>query len=62
LVAEMMEAGPAQERAVASIIQRWARMDLEKASAWVATFPEGCMKQNSLDHIAAIAATSGPEP
>jgi hypothetical protein len=54
LAADAMEPGPAQERAVASIVQRWAQQDPDGAKAWVATFPDGPMKQNALEHIERI--------
>jgi hypothetical protein len=58
LAADAMEAGPAQERAVASIVQRWAQQDPDGAKAWVATFPDGPMKQNALEHIERIQQIS----
>lgn len=51
LVADAMEPGPAQDRAVASIVQRWAQQDPDAASAWIDTFPEGPLKEISISHI-----------
>lgn len=53
LAVDAMEAGPDQERAVASIVQRWAQRDPAAVGAWVATFPDGPVKDNALEHIAA---------
>ena len=52
LVADTMEPGPAQDRAVAAIVQRWAQQDPEAAAAWVETFPDGPLKDNARGHIA----------
>jgi len=52
LAVDAMDAGAEQERAVAAIVQRWAQRDPAGVGAWVATFPEGPIKQNALEHIA----------
>lgn len=58
LAVDAMDAGPDQERAVASIVQRWAQREPEGAGDWVATFPDGPVKENALEHI----ATQRPKP
>ena len=52
LAVDAMDAGPEQERAVAAIVQRWAQRDPAGVGTWVATFPDGPIKQNALEHIA----------
>ena len=54
--AEAMEAGPAQDRAVASIIQRWAQQDPDAVGQWVEAFSDGRMKENALALIASQTA------
>lgn len=53
LAVDAMDAGPDQERSIAAIVQRWAQQDPAAVGAWVATFPEGPVKRNALEHIAA---------
>ena len=52
LVAESMDAGPAQDRAIAAVVQRWAQQDAAAAGEWVASFPDGPIKENALEHAA----------
>jgi hypothetical protein len=52
-VANGMESGPAQERAVAAIVQRWAQQDPDAVRAWIEEFPDGSLKDNALGHLAA---------
>ena len=59
LAVDAMDAGPEQERTVASIVQRWAQREPEGVSAWVELFPEGPVKRNALEHI--VAQSPKPE-
>lgn len=52
LAVDAMDAGQDQERSIAAIVQRWAQRDPEGVGTWVATFPDGPIKQNALEHIA----------
>ncbi len=56
-VADGMEPGPAQERAVAAIVQRWAQQDPAAVRDWIAEFPDGLLKSNALEHLAAAMAS-----
>jgi len=58
LAVEAMDAGPEQDRTIAAIVQRWAQQDPAGVGTWVATFPDGTVKQNAQEHIAA----QSPEP
>jgi hypothetical protein len=55
LAVESLPAGPQQNRAVAAIVQRWAQQDPEAVEQWVATFPDGPIKENALEHIEHLA-------
>lgn len=62
MAAASMEAGAAQDRTIASIVQRWAQQDPDAVRKWVGTFPDGPMKQNALEHIQAQTTGAGGEP
>jgi RecB family exonuclease len=51
------EPGPAQERAVAAIVQRWAQQDPDAVRAWIEEFPDGSLTYNALGHLAAATAS-----
>jgi hypothetical protein len=57
-----MEAGSSLQRAVAGIVQRWAQKDSQAASSWVASFPEGSMKDNALILIRDQSKPEGETP
>jgi hypothetical protein len=60
LAADAMDPGAAQNRAVASIVQRWAQQDAAAARQWVDSFPDGPLKQNAMEHIAVQSAPMKP--
>jgi hypothetical protein len=65
LAVDAMAPGPAQERAIAAVVQRWAQQDPAAVRAWVATFPDGPVKDNALGHISEQTApppAAGEEP
>lgn len=57
-VADGMDPGPAQERAVATIVQRWSQQDPDAVRAWIEEFPDGPLKDNALGHLAAAIAAA----
>lgn len=56
ILSDAMDSGPAQNRAVASIVQRWAQQDPAAAREWVDSFRDGPLKENALEHIFAQSA------
>ena len=57
-----MEPGPAQERAIAAIVQRWSQQDPAAARKWIDSFPEGPIKQNAHEHFKTQTSLSKDEP
>lgn len=55
LAVESLPQGAHQERTIAAIVQRWAQQDPEGVKQWVATFPDGAIKENALEHIEHLA-------
>lgn len=51
LVANEMEAGGEQDRAVVAIVQRWVRSDASGAAAWVARFPPTPMRRAAVEAL-----------
>ena len=56
ILSDAMDSGPAQNRAVASIVQRWAQQDPAAAREWVDSFRDGPLKKNAFEHIFAQSA------
>ncbi|WP_338285538.1 hypothetical protein [Luteolibacter sp. LG18] len=54
LAADEIRPGAVQNRAVVSVIQRWARADYEEASRWVEDFPDGSLKNDALRELQAV--------
>jgi hypothetical protein len=54
LAVTSLNAGRTQNDAVVSIAQRWAKQDFNAAAAWVKRFPEGALKRDASESIAAI--------
>jgi hypothetical protein len=62
MAAASMEAGAAQDRTIASIVQRWAQQNPDAVRKWVESFPDGPMKQNALEHIQAQTTEAVNKP
>jgi hypothetical protein len=62
LAADGMEPGPAQERAIAAIVQRWSQRDPAAARKWIDSFPEGPIKQNAIEHLKTQTSLFKDEP
>ena len=54
LVSSSMSPGADQNRAAVSIIQRWAQVSPEAASAWVNLFPVGGVRTDAVQNLVAI--------
>lgn len=50
--------GPEQERAVAGVIQRWARQDYNRVLAWVAALPPA-LRENAVETLVALPTNLG---
>lgn len=59
LVAEKMQPGAAQDRAVIAVIQRWVQSDRRAAEQWVADFPNSPLKATA---AAVINRNIAPNP
>ena len=59
IVAEKIQSGAVQDRAVVAVIQRWMQSDRNAAEEWVAQFPDGPLKSAA---TAAIRRTIPPDP
>ncbi|MGC4016597.1 MAG: hypothetical protein QM755_19060 [Luteolibacter sp.] len=55
LAADEIRPGAVQNRAVVSVLQRWARTDYEGASKWVEDFPDGALKDDAMRELQAAA-------
>lgn len=55
LAADEISPGPVQNRAVVSVLQRWAPKDYRAAAVWVAAFPEGSLKNDAQQALDAVA-------
>lgn len=55
LAADEIRPGAVQNRAVVSVLQRWARTDYEGASKWVEDFPDGALKNDAMRELQAAA-------
>ncbi|MFD0893584.1 hypothetical protein KBB96_07445 [Luteolibacter ambystomatis] len=55
LAADEIRPGAVQNRAVVSVLQRWARKDYEGASKWVEDFPDGALKDDAMRELQAAA-------
>lgn len=63
LILEYMSPGPAQSEAALSVLHQWARRDHAAASAWVARFPEGPLRDQALEELAGFpVAPTSPSP
>ncbi len=60
LVAEQMPPGPAQDEAAVTVVTQWAKIDLARASAWVASFPPGLLQQRAETQLAILAGDQKP--
>jgi hypothetical protein len=54
---QQMAPGAAQDRAMVSIVQRWAQTDPELAAAWVSGFPGGSLGRDAMDNLIGLWAT-----
>jgi hypothetical protein len=61
-VAGDMEPGPQQTEAIISVLHQWAKVDVERAAAWVADFPPGDLRDRALGELrcAYMLSTQGP--
>ncbi len=57
LVVEQIPAGPTQAEAVISVVNQWAQLDPAGASAWVAGFPPGSLRERALSEVRGMAAS-----
>ena len=51
LVAMGVEAGPEQDRAAISVLQRWAQESPEDAAAWISNFPQAQLRTTGLNEL-----------
>lgn len=50
-VAEDMESGPEQTEAIISLLHQWAKLDRERAAAWIADFSSGQLHERALAEL-----------
>lgn len=55
LVADRMPAGPLQDEAAITVLDRWAARDLASATAWADQFPAGGLRDRAQQELRAIA-------
>ncbi|HSY18996.1 MAG TPA: hypothetical protein VK815_11705 [Candidatus Acidoferrales bacterium] len=60
LAINSLPAGEVQNKTVLAIVQRWGLKDAAAASAWVAQFPQGDLRQAAMDAITADKDRSRP--
>lgn len=60
IVAQDMRPGPAQTEAAVSVVHRWAGADSAAASAWVAAFPAGPLRERAEREIAGLRGSLIP--
>jgi hypothetical protein len=51
LAATALNPGPAQERAVVAIVQRWGQSAPEEAASWVSQFPDGPTRKLAAENL-----------
>ncbi|HUR45200.1 MAG TPA: hypothetical protein VMZ27_04910 [Candidatus Saccharimonadales bacterium] len=61
LAAGALEAGPEQNRAAVSVVERWAQQSPEAAAAWVSQFPAGPSRDQAIQNLLRIWSTKDPE-
>jgi hypothetical protein len=59
LAATLLEPGEQQQRAVVSIVQRWAQHSAAEAAAWVQGFQDGPARAAAVKELVAIRAAQG---
>lgn len=59
LAAALLEPGAQQQRAVVSIVQRWAPHSPAEAAAWVRMFPDGPARVAAVEELVGIRAAQG---
>ena len=53
-VAGDMESGPRQTEAIISVLHQWAKLDVERAAAWVEDFPPGDLRDRALGELGSV--------
>jgi len=54
LAATFLTPGQEQDRAVVSVMQRWAKQDPDSAAEWLSQFPDGRLQADALDNLIGI--------
>ncbi len=57
---ESMNPGPAQDRAVVAVVQRWAQQAPSQAAEWVAQFPDGQAGRSAIRSLVEIWSVEDP--
>lgn len=57
---ESMDPGPAQDRAVVAVVQRWAQQAPVQAAEWVAQFPDGQAGRSAIRSLLEIWSVEDP--
>lgn len=58
---EKLPAGPLQDSAVVSVLQRWTQQDPGAAGDWVSEFPEGRLREAAVDNLIQIWSATEPD-
>jgi hypothetical protein len=61
LAATQLQPGSEQDRAVVTIVQRWAQSSPQAAAAWVEQFPEEALRTTAVEDLAAIWTAQDPQ-